>query len=196
MEKTVIDTGKYQPYVERCKELGAEDAVVISVKDVVVIEEWVRFKCQFGCEDYGQHLSCPPYLPEVSVCKNIVNSFDAGILMKFTATEPNTSIEKYRAYKNKLRKTLARLERQLFLEGYHKAISLHSGPCTLCEKCVIHDNPDPNVVPKCRKYKLSRPAMEAMGISVFDTVKNVGWETKILTNFFDIPTYYGLLLIE
>ncbi|MBS5933907.1 MAG: DUF2284 domain-containing protein [Clostridiales bacterium] len=186
---------KFQQYVERCKELGVQDAKIISVKDVVVMEEWVRFKCQFGCEEYGQHLTCPPHLPGFSECKNTVLCYNSGILLKFTETETNNTMEKYNNYKNKLRKIMARLERQIFLEGYHKVISLHSGPCTLCETCVIQGKQIEGI-PKCRKYKVSRPAMEAMGISVFDTVRNVGWETKILNSFHDIHTYYGLLLIE
>ena len=34
----------------------------ISAGDVVVAN-WVRLKCRYGCQAYGRHLGCPPYSP-------------------------------------------------------------------------------------------------------------------------------------
>lgn len=187
----------YDKYIDRCIELGVSEAKLIKVKDVVKLNEWVRFKCQFGCKDYGQHLTCPPFLPDFRECKEMVLSYSHGILVKFVAKEVNDTEEKYRVYKNKLRKTLARIERQLFLDGFYKAFSLHSGPCTLCDTCVIQSGSDNNSVrPQCKQHKVSRPAMEAMGIDVLETVKNSGWEPKILQKFHELQTFYGLILID
>ena len=38
--------------------LGAVDAKVIRA-DQVVVREWVRWKCRFGCNSYGRSLMCP-----------------------------------------------------------------------------------------------------------------------------------------
>ena len=42
--------------------LGAVDAKVIRA-DQVVVRNWVRWKCRFGCNSYGKFLMCPPYAP-------------------------------------------------------------------------------------------------------------------------------------
>jgi predicted metal-binding protein len=52
----------YAKFLKRAKELGAIEANIIPVKSIVVAE-WVRLKCQFGCDGYGQSLTCPPYSP-------------------------------------------------------------------------------------------------------------------------------------
>ncbi|OPX67235.1 MAG: hypothetical protein A4E37_01503 [Methanoregulaceae archaeon PtaB.Bin056] len=50
-----------QKLARLASERGAE-ARLISSRDVVV-SDWVRFKCRFGCKGYGKHMSCPPYAP-------------------------------------------------------------------------------------------------------------------------------------
>ena len=29
----------------------------------IVVAEWVRFKCRYGCKGYGKHFGCPPVRP-------------------------------------------------------------------------------------------------------------------------------------
>ncbi len=38
--------------------LGAAEAKMIKAGDVVV-RDWVRLKCQYGCGGYGKRLTCP-----------------------------------------------------------------------------------------------------------------------------------------
>jgi len=49
----------YSKYIRRAKALGARGAKVIPAKSIVAAE-WVRIKCQFGCDGYGGCLTCPP----------------------------------------------------------------------------------------------------------------------------------------
>lgn len=182
-------------YESRCKELGATEARIVSIKETVVLSEWVRLKCQFGCKEYGQHLVCPPYTPDFKTCYDIVHSYETGLLIAFVSQEVNRSPDAYVTEKNKIRRTLSRIERQLILDQYYKAISLHNGPCTLCQTCVLNE-PEGHKKPQCRFHKVARPAMEAMCIDVFETVRRAGWEAKMLSNFFEQPTYYGLVLIK
>jgi predicted metal-binding protein len=189
---------KYRIYMDRCLELGASECRIVDVKKDVVFAEWVRLKCQFGCQEYGKHLTCPPHMPDYEFCKNLVLAYTYGLLVKFRTGGPNKSPEDYRNTKNKIRRTLSLLERQLVLDQFYKAFSLHNGPCTLCEICVIEDGKGggKNILSVCRHHKVARPAMESMGIDVFQTVRNAGWEPSILKSFFEAPTYYGLILIE
>ena len=41
---------------------GVDDYRWIDPKDIVVAQ-WVRMKCMFGCGSYGRNASCPPNLP-------------------------------------------------------------------------------------------------------------------------------------
>ncbi|MDT8273655.1 MAG: DUF2284 domain-containing protein, partial [Desulfomonilia bacterium] len=50
-------------------------ATPVSPADVVV-SQWVRFKCRFGCKGYGKHLSCPPYAPTVEETRKMVSEYD------------------------------------------------------------------------------------------------------------------------
>ena len=29
----------------------------------IIVSDWVRFKCRFGCKGYAKHFGCPPYAP-------------------------------------------------------------------------------------------------------------------------------------
>ena len=40
-------------------ELGADAAKTIDT-DKVVVAEWVRLKCLYGCDEPGVHKTCPP----------------------------------------------------------------------------------------------------------------------------------------
>ncbi len=37
----------------------------------IVVEQWERMKCMFGCSEYGQNASCPPNVP--ASVRNVLN---------------------------------------------------------------------------------------------------------------------------
>ena len=52
---------------EKFLEKGFDDFKWIDPKKIVV-SQWVRMKCIFGCWEYGRNASCPPNTPSVSEC--------------------------------------------------------------------------------------------------------------------------------
>ncbi|MHA1968215.1 MAG: DUF2284 domain-containing protein, partial [Candidatus Hodarchaeales archaeon] len=36
--------------------------------DKIVISNWVRMKCMYGCPEYGKRAACPPNVPSVEEC--------------------------------------------------------------------------------------------------------------------------------
>jgi predicted metal-binding protein len=36
----------------------------------IIISQWVRMKCMFGCTSYNANGTCPPNVPSVDDCKN------------------------------------------------------------------------------------------------------------------------------
>ena len=50
---------------------GVIDARIISPSEVETAA-WVRLKCQYGCDGYGQSLVCPPYTPTPEQMRRIL----------------------------------------------------------------------------------------------------------------------------
>jgi len=156
-----------------CRENKALDSKFIDPKSIVV-GHWVRFKCQYGCGGYGKSLSCPPHSPTPDETKKIISDYSVALLAHFDA-EANVS------------KTVATIEREIFLMNYHKVISFGAGPCRLCKECNLTE---------CKFPRLARPSMEASGIDVFSTALNNGYPIRTLRTKDEERNRYGLILIE
>jgi len=158
------------------KKMGAVDARLIRAGDVVV-RNWVRLKCQFGCGGYGRSLTCPPYTPTPYEFRKILKEYRWAILLKFDGRREESEVHDH----------MIRIEREAFLGGYYAAFGLAAGPCPRCEECDLE---------KCKYPDLVRPSMESCGIDVFATVRKVGFDLRVVKSEDEIPSYYGLLLVE
>jgi predicted metal-binding protein len=95
---------------------------------------------------------------------------------------------KERKERQSIRRLLAKLEREMFLDGYYKAFAMGAGPCNLCSKCVVNQG--------CLHTELARPSLEACGIDVYKTARNAGVKLAVVKTFQDVPTYCCLILVE
>ena len=160
-----------------CKEavkLGVKDARVISTKTIITAP-WVKMKCQYGCDSYGECLTCPPYSPTPEETREIIGSYKEAILVKGDEHIDVSTIAQ-------------KLERLLFLEGYYKAWAMGAGPCRLCSACSIKQG--------CRHPYEARPSMEACGIDVFQTARNNGFTIKVLRSCREKGNYFGLVFVK
>ena len=162
-----------EKYVERAIELGAIDAKIIATKSIVTAA-WVRMKCQFGCDDYNTSYCCPPNSPAPEQTRMVLDCYDNALFVHCQKDIAPTPM-------------VATLEREIFLDGYYKALALGCGPCTLCKKCA------PN---GCIHSHQARPSMEACGIDVFATARNNGFPIEVLKDKSCLENCYGLVLIE
>jgi predicted metal-binding protein len=153
---------------------GAQDVRQVDPRQVPTAE-WVRLKCQFGCGGYGQCLTCPPHSPTPSQTRRVLDEYCVAFLI-------------YWGRGGAERHALAEMERLVFLKGFYKALALACGPCDLCRRC--------NTDEPCRHPHLARPAMEACGIDVFQTVRSAGFPIEVVTCEEEQPHYYSLLLVE
>ena len=161
--------------------LGAREAFPIPIEKVVV-RDWVRLKCKYGCGSYGKRLTCPPYSPTPEEMRRVLNEYEIGLLVKF-----GPSVVEGEAKEGvNVHEAMFKLERAAFLRGYHPAFGF--GPCTLCPECNVKEG-------ICQKPHMARPSMEACGIDVYATVKNVGLELRVVASYDQRPTYFGLLLL-
>jgi len=160
-------------------QFGASEAKPIRTESVVV-KDWVRLKCQFGCDGYGKRLTCPPYSPTPEETRRVLKGYDRAILLRFEPKEP--------VYDQRdCHEAVTRLEREIFLSGYHGALGLVAGPCTYCEECNLKT---------CLYPDLARPSMESCGIDVFSTARKAGFNLTVLRSRHEKPTYCSLLLVQ
>jgi predicted metal-binding protein len=153
---------------------GAKDSKIIKT-DRVIVGEWVYWKCRFGCSTYGNNLTCPPHSPNPEQTKALLREYEYALLLKYDSTQDYNNL-------------LIGLEREAFLRGFYKALSLTAGSCKLCENCNISNG--------CVNLKKARPSMEACGIDVFGTMHNVGFDMKVLTSKDEIYPRICLLLLQ
>jgi predicted metal-binding protein len=173
---------EFENYIHRAIELGAGQARLIEPSQVVTAD-WVRLKCQYGCGAYGSNLTCPPYSPTPAYTQRMLGEYASGLLVTFRV---NSEEEEYDV-RRQVKRIVADLERELFLDGYYSAFGMSCGPCNLCEEC--------DVTRPCKLPHLARPSMEACGIDVYATLRNVGLKLNVVTSRQQPCTLCGLIFI-
>lgn len=150
------------------------DLILPIAADSVVTAAWTLYKCKYGCKMYGKNHCCPPAAPTYKETQEILDSYSKGLL--------------FRTHEISLVTPLAvELAKELFLDGYYKAIGFGAGSCQKCEKC----NPA-----QCNFPGQTVPSMEACGIDVFATVRSNGLEIQTLREKGEEQNHFGLILYE
>ncbi len=160
----------------RGKELGALESKAIDTATIAVAE-WVRYKCQFGCEGFGERLTCPPYSPTPDETRTILRAYGRAILIHCKSGS-----------RADISGIILKLETEAFLAGYYKALGMGAGPCRLCGSC--------DVKKTCRHGDKARPSMEACGIDVYATARKNGYAIDTLDSYRCRADYFGLVLID
>jgi predicted metal-binding protein len=196
-EKTVM--ADLETLRQTALDRGAAAAEIIPSSQIVV-DERVRLKCTVPrCLRAGETPNCPPYAPELDLIRKAFASFSWAILLK-TNVEP---IEAYSTAKGKEQSLLFHkktgdvvyeVERLAYKLGYHLAMGFGGGSCKdyLCQGliCQFMDSG------RCRFPLRSRPAMEAMGIDVFDLISKVGWQAyPLLDDLSQVPCAISVGLV-
>jgi len=181
-------------FLKRQAEAKGAAAVEISPEDIVV-SQWVRFKCRYGCKGYGKHLGCPPYVPSPDDTRRMVDEYSSGLLLRFDGVPgrgefgpDDIPVDFHPWYADLIRwvnGTVHLLEKTAFYDGFYKAFGFGGYPCIWCEHrhCVAEEAEgivDESIRRKCRHMDLVRPSMEAAGIDVFATARTIGWELNTI----------------
>ena len=163
-----------QSFRNLARKLGALNSGIVDAKTIET-DSWVRLKCQFGCDMYGECLTCPPFSPTPEKTRDMIRSYKKAILIHGNDHTDISDIA-------------VKLEKEIFLKGYYKAFAFGAGPCRLCSTC--------NVKNPCRNSEEARPSMEAAGIDVFKTARRNGFKINVLKDTRCKGNYFGLVLIE
>lgn len=153
----------------------------------IVVAQWVRMKCMFGCDEYGRNASCPPNTPSVMECRRFFDEYKAALLIRFVKRVDKP--EDRAAWARGVNNGLLRLERDVFLSGREKAFMLFMDSCRVCAECVPHRA-------DCKLPKAARPGPEAMAVDVFSTARNAGYPIDVLTDYNAAMNRYAILLVE
>jgi predicted metal-binding protein len=165
---------------------GYTDFKWINPKDIVV-SQWVRIKCTFGCGEYGRNASCPPNTPPVAECRRFFDEYSTAVVFHFEKAVEKP--EDRHAWSKGVNQGLLKLERNVFVSGYEKAFLLFMDSCGMCADCT-------GVREQCKDPRLSRPSPESMAMDVFSTVRQFGYPIEVLSDYAQPMNRYAFLLIE
>jgi predicted metal-binding protein len=155
--------------------------------DSIILGHWVRMKCMFGCKHFGKTATCPPNTPSVDECKILFSEYQQIAIFHFAKAVENP--EDRHAYTKKINGKLLKVERDVFLTGFHKAFVLFVDPCNFCEDCASSKD-------DCQHPENARPSPEAMAVDVFTTARNCGYRIEVLTDYTKKMDRFGILLVE
>lgn len=192
---------------QKALELGAAGAEIIRA-DQLVVDERVRLKCLIPrCLRAGETPNCPPNTPDLDLVRKAIARYSRGLLIK-THVEPmsdfipgntkdKSGTDRSLLFHQKTANIVYEIERLAYKHGYSLAMGLGGGSCKdyLCHGliCQFKDSG------RCRFPLRARPAMEALGIDVFDIIGKAGWSAyPLVDDPAEIPcaTSVGLVLIN
>ena len=167
------------------KSQGLSEYKWIDPKEIVVAN-WVRMKCTFGCNGYGGG-ACPPNVPSVKDCKDFFMEYEKGLILKFNITADKN--EYPTDLSNEIAKKLLATEREIFLSGFQKTFLLGQSGCSFCNDCS-------NNRIDCIDKLNARPKPESFAVDVYKTARNIGYEINVIAESQAEITRIAILLIE
>jgi len=152
----------------------------------IIVAQWVRMKCLFGCPDFGKSGACPPHTPTVDECARFFRDYKTAAIFHFqkAVEKPEDRHDWSRAINSRL----LELEREIFLKGWVKAFLLPMDSCTQCQPCA-------GTRAGCTNPKRARPSPDAMAVDVFATVLRAGYPIEVLSDCRQAMNRYALLMI-
>jgi predicted metal-binding protein len=153
----------------------------------VLVAEWVRIKCQFGCPHFGKAAVCPPNTPTIDACRRFFAEYRHALLFHFQNAELEPKAR--HAWSARTNRLLVAVERDVFLAGYPKAFALFTDACHLCDECVPRRS-------ECREPALARPSATAMGVDVFGTARKAGYSIDVLSRPPQPVDYFAFLMVD
>jgi predicted metal-binding protein len=180
---------------EKGQKQASTRATVITT-DKIVIDERARWKCIIPvCFGYGTSPNCPPHSPTAEQMRDIVGRYRYGIFLRYMPAAADHTYPDFLSqtaiHVNDLNEIVGRVETEATYMGYYLAMGFKGGPCCLCGLFgpdMVVDFFVGKEVPRCPvlegkvcyHYTRARPALEACGVDVFATARNIGWETFLI----------------
>jgi len=152
----------------------------------IVVAQWVRMKCSYGCDGYGSG-TCPPNTPSVEECEKFFKEYKKGIIIRLRKFADKNSYPS--DWSTEITNKLLDIERNIFLMGFPKVFLLNQTCCSRCKICS-------NNRMECKDKMKARPSTEGFAVDVYQTAKNAGLEIEVITNNCAEMNKIAILLIE
>ena len=153
----------------------------------IVIAQWVRMKCMFGCGEYGRGGACPPNTPPVPECERFFKEYGDAIILHFEGMMEKP--EDRHTWSARINAKLVKLERAVFLAGFERAFMLFMDSCCFCKECSGDRE-------TCEQPRMARPGPEAMAMDVYTTVRKFGFDINVRTNYDQKMDRFAFLMVQ
>jgi len=154
---------------------------------MIVVSQWVRMKCMFGCGEYGRAGACPPETPSVAECREFFHEYSDAVILHFEGVMDKP--EDRHAWSAKINARLVKLERAVFLAGFERAFQLFMDSCCFCHECTGNRK-------TCHHPRMARPAPEAMAVDVYTTVRKAGFNINVLSGYSQKMNRFAFLMVN
>lgn len=181
-----LSTEQYKQIEEIMKSHGYTDYKWTKPQKIVV-SQWVRMKCKFGCREYGRGGACPPTTPSVAECREFFNEYSDAVILHFEGLMDKP--EDRHAWSAKINAKLVKLERAVFLAGFERAFQLFMDSCCFCTDCSGSRE-------TCEQPRMARPAPEAMAVDVYTTVRQAGFEINVRSDYNQKMDRFAFLMVH
>jgi predicted metal-binding protein len=153
----------------------------------IIVAQWVRMKCMFGCGEYGRCGTCPPNTPSVAECERFFREYREAVVFHFPKTV--ASPEDRHAWSRGINARLFKLERAVFLAGFERAFCLYMDSCGFCSECA-------GDLSTCKEPRIARPSPEAMAMDVYATVRRFGYSIKVRSGVDQQMDRFAFLMVQ
>ncbi len=153
----------------------------------IIVAQWVRMKCMFGCGEYGHGGACPPNTPSVAECERFFKEYTDAVILHF-AGRMNKPEDRH-AWSAKINAKLVKLERAVFLAGFERAFLLFMDSCCFCKECTGKRE-------TCDQPRMARPSPEAMAVDVYATVRRFGFQINVRTDYDQKMDRFAFLMVS
>jgi predicted metal-binding protein len=153
----------------------------------IIVAQWVRMKCTFGCGLFGRGGACPPNTPSVAECEQFFNEYSDAVILHFEGAMDKP--EDRHTWSSKINAKLVKLEREVFLAGYERAFLLFMDSCSFCKACTGERQ-------TCKEPRMARPSPEAMAVDVYSTVRQYDFPINVRTDYDQKMDRYAFLMVQ
>lgn len=144
--------------IDTAMSMGAKRAETFTMEQIV-FDQRVLLKCFFGCPGGMPYCPKPEDANNSLVYSELIKKYEWGIIIDSDNLKKGQRI------------TLA-LESKAFLAG--KTFAFGATECENCESCAFSEGRP------CAAPRVVRPPLYALGIDVYKTVNDMGWELKVV----------------
>jgi predicted metal-binding protein len=173
---------EYTILEEELKKYDKDMRILLIDSKNIVFEERVRLNC-FHCKRYSTNWTCPPKIPDIDY-KKLISEYNNLAIVSIELKIDNNYEDIRNASTNKLHRGLLYLEKFLFNNNYPLSVSFIGGGCKLCKDGCAED--------KCRQPYSARIPIEAIGINVVKTLKNI--DIDVIFPVVEKISRYGMIL--